>query len=825
MAKDEPVQMASLDFTDRIVTGTKNPTEIDPYNQHKESITVNDSDAPINLLRYLESNGEKLDFTKFTYTYQRQLATAIMGALGINQNSVTLTAQLGSGKTRVTLTVMTQILALLSNHKNDEIRRANMANIHPPAFKRTEYSGFPGAELVNAITTRTNLPVILAFAPNNVAKEVWINDSSLFPLNVVSLNGVGDIIGFMHRVLEYFGYTVAKPLRKNKIPPIEEIDVVLSGINASRSMDAIRRELPEVIHGYDKSSTNATQFILNAFALLNITPIICCFDDIDTNSPGSVVVNHNWFYIVTTATHSTKNSGATKRMRAPISSLLQFELNESNVVTYYMTNGSIVNISLEHLKSTIDMPIPQVYQVSLAGSYGTISELLRQTNRIEQLQQLTSGNPEAIAKSLGISTGSSPAEMLRAMLAEDWEKYKRYTALITYLELLHDICIGEEDSDPFNDMQLNNEKVPSDQDWEHFLSPENLKNTLTILMNEDEDAPEETLVKDHRVPPYYGRALSVAVMRRLTPYKNAIKGPQIVVDRIESSLSAENCVTCSRSKDDPSIKGWIVNSCCMYRCCTDCAAKNFSADKEGNCRCINCFNVAPFTDTTMFVNKNLDMQALLEGGVDSFAIDTLVNNETVKTDSVGEEIIEEDRSDLLQIPNTKIEALCMLLKGARMKGVVPVPKYQFSAVLGTDQGIPHPDYKNGSNDQKTLIYSTAEGERLSEKLKDTDITEYCKIFTLHGAASEAIKIINEFRKYSGKAALIASSVKQCSGLNIQFLNTVVFFNMNADINCTEQGVGRGQRVGRDPNLGPLKVICLCYKEEAIVPDLWNVIKE
>ena len=217
-------------------------------------------------------------------------------------------------------------------------------------------------------------------------------------------------------------------------------------------------------------------------------------------------------------------------------------------------------------------------------------------------------------------------------------------------------------------------------------------------------------------------------------------------------------------------------------------AKNY----EMKGRCANCRHEINMRADLMFIDKNTNIEALLNNYTceDVEPVETkepvveIANDLNNSNDNIAE-------CDQLRPRNPKLAALLDICNGIVPDSRESVPVNIPQLLRGTKD-----IFIDGNTTRKILVF--ANFDETLKLVEDMLVENGITFLRLQGTYREKAASVKSFREY-GTVMLINSS-HSCAGLNIQFATDIVLFHKINDNNVAGQVVGRGQRVGRTCNL-------------------------
>jgi hypothetical protein len=284
------------------------------------------------------------------------------------------------------------------------------------------------------------------------------------------------------------------------------------------------------------------------------------------------------------------------------------------------------------------------------------------------------------------------------------------------------------------------------------------------------------------------------------------------VDKGKASVTGDvnvvggKCTICGKETMYP-----LVTTCCCSYVCNFCVQKAFIRTTSRDIYCVICTRKrVGLLVTAPFATVALDLPSLKRAfAAMKEARNNSVSNVHVEPDSPA--------SSYLSLPNrtTGTELMefylpvCLLTMGLKFEEHTSPPTDLIGASIVAQDKIETIKQflvmlRRECPSPKVLLYHPYAdvGESLA---KETEKVEYkCDLFN---AASGEL-----YRNAKDPMLIICNSVGQVAGFNMEYLDAVIFYSPPPTIDVKTQIVGRGERLGRNPN-HVLHVLTLYYQRE------------
>lgn len=258
--------------------------------------------------------------------------------------------------------------------------------------------------------------------------------------------------------------------------------------------------------------------------------------------------------------------------------------------------------------------------------------------------------------------------------------------------------------------------------------------------------------------------------------------------RMRDNLREGCCPACSVPFEDD---GYVL-TCCQVVICGYCA---FFREKGGKCRfvsrCPHCAADVDPRSSFLYVCRDLDLAGGLPDDADLFS-----GGPEPPAEAAPPGPSEADG-------DPRLRALVQLLRGENpaaacddQKGLPPFVHGLLAGVrdLPRPPGVP----------PKFLVFAMhAESSR---QILAALAAEGIAAIRLAGKRAEKTAAVSRFTAPGEAAVLVATSSRDCAGLHLPEVSTVIFYNRHYDREIVKQAIGRAQRVGRAYSLEVVEIV-------------------
>lgn len=279
---------------------------------------------------------------------------------------------------------------------------------------------------------------------------------------------------------------------------------------------------------------------------------------------------------------------------------------------------------------------------------------------------------------------------------------------------------------------------------------------------------------------YYSEVLREVVDTANTEHTDARDIAGAAIDRVLVNIKSGGCQVCTLDFTD----GVFIMKCCGIVLCNTCYTRGNNIRQScGKVKtltgsCANCKKVIYPQIDTVFVDKTIDVQKLLDGAI-------VTVDETVPD-------VPEDVPLPTVTSNKKIEKLLTIIDGTAEGFTTCEINIKGLINRKTDTRLPDPPVR------KLLVFTDfAETTSLiSDELKKRDINT----IRLSGTARQKSDAVDKFCATTTSVVLIINAREDCAGLNLQMATDAVMFQKTRDAHVAAQIAGRAQRIGRTSEL-------------------------
>ncbi|MAE21739.1 MAG: hypothetical protein CMK92_04845 [Pseudomonas sp.] len=601
--------------------------------------------------------------------------------------------------------------------------------------------------------------------------------------------------------------------RKWKIPPIQNIDMILMSTDMQMSMTAIEKALPRVLNSFwSSSNVTAFPFFQRVMLALKLKTRLLVVDDYDMCNlrPAGTPLACRTLWVSASKNKATKRGNPDKPKHMPTFAKIMVDpfRNLSNDANKLMS----VTCTMKFINKSQALQTPVTYEWRAEGSYGAAMGILSSLDSgvaRDALSALTAGSPEKAAEILGLGEVKTPVDLLKGLLKQQYEAYKSHTMAIASIDSI-----------------------------EAWLRDETNEERMEMPYNPDYKYTYEMMSAGEFPEAFYDDIYSDMHVAKAA-HKRAMKGPEAALNRLRGNLEYEKCPNCQVNKSE--IDNWMMLTCCGYVMCGPCTASFNINQRDLSLSCLNCQQTIQLQTHFMFIGKSLDIDAIMTTADTENVIVTSVLEEMESDDEEsdegdeGETVEEEKEAPIPPDPKDKIGILARIINGPQFHQQC-VRDRVYPGLMGTppkkdandirDYTKKRPEKSDDAPPSKYLVFSTYNNDHLEAQIKtEKDRFGDIAVFVLRGSTKKLHETADKFRDFAGDAILIANSHTQCSGMNLQCVDDVVFYNNNSrdywesghsvanEASYHEsQGVGRAQRLGR---VGRVRVHYLAFECEKL----------
>lgn len=727
--------------------------------------------------------------SKVLMLHQKAVLTELMRHyITLDSIAVDVVMPYGSGKTFIALAIISMLVHF------------------PDTFKKTVTPHKMGGVIeefgpITVDTTNWARCPPLVFAPKSVV-EVWEETSvKNFPdINLMIVRTSASMSQFMFRMLEISDSELHGDrytnLPKNnllgtenpnydpkrdpcgnlwKIPPLAEVNCVVLSIGTSLSVSALEKSFPKFLNFFNKTSEDIFSITQRVMQVLHVVTPWIGNDDYDVSklSPAGAFTAEKICYLSASSNISTKRPTNDCVENVPFKDQPAIDARHGHVDKAQKLKYSI-SCSDKFVSESNVILKPVTYIWHATGGNGAAMDMLANVSSDladRVLQALTAGSSDHAAKMLGLDKIDTPVDLLRGLLKQQYGEFQRLTASVARIEMMIE--------------------------WLKDTEDEERNHLVNNCFNESYKYPYEEIIKGEE-PKFYNLNIFKDLETALRHQQTSLINPTKAIEQMRGNLQHNCCPNCQTDKAE--VDNWMLFSCCGYVMCAGCVASQYIDKATLGLTCTNCRTKVSLPEHTVFLGKDLDIDAIISPEETENAV---INNYLEQADAAIEEAAEtgEVRPD---DPIEKIQILARLLSTKNRFKVQEIVDRPYVGLMGTPSDNPSHDYTSdviGSQHEQdpetraVLIFSTYSNDHLAETMRDDGQFDDYKIFVLRGSSHVLNKIVMEAREYSGKLVIIANSHEQCSGMNLQFIRDVVFYNSDNNLNYESQGVGRIVRCG------------------------------
>ena len=531
----------------------------------------------------------------------------------------------------------------------------------------------------------------------------------------------------------------------------------------------------------DRSATSTKEHESLVNAVAAITSGYCwsrvIYDDFDTIRipPGSGGINA-LFTIYVSATSKSGVHSKNKQINYPsIAKALECRFNPLTEMLRDVTLHT--NFNLRNKKNFVEestnIPIINKYRYVYANPDDNYIRLIGAMGEVDAHGIMEMLNGDAIgtaADALGIKT-NSVADIFEKMLDKKYQAYLNDGYIIDTIVATERNVYG---LDP---------------------NPEGKQHSAIKL----EEIRKEICKKIVPKIGYSSGTLLDMLIQMKTEFIKSKEQNGIAINRVKDNIKLGDCQVCCVPLAE--MDAFIVR-CCGLVVCDICGIKGNQVGKKYDYEtklttikgsCANCKAIINPLIDLIFVDKNFDMEALLDAKGDEKPI-------------VVKEVEEPKDLDPIEptepeIKNPKLKALLAIIRGK-------IPEARENAIVNIKHLLEGVRDKPQPFELKRKVLVFANFDETLELVRDFLTEQKIEYLSLHGTFSQMADIVDKF-KTTGSILLI-NSQQNCAGLNIQFCTDIVFMHKILDTNIESQVCGRGQRIGREYNL---RIHYLLYNNE------------
>lgn len=774
--------------------------------------------------------------------HQQALVTVIMHYLN-TMSEFRLTAPYGAGKTFTVFGIISELLKDKKLYEHTITGKFNLGGQSSLTVKNTK---------INVSDDQFLMMPFLGFVPNSVLSTWDKTGKQFFPqIRIVTITSSELMTQLIMRLINYHNndakvqengdhlsfygdnfknlprdylYDLENPDfnpdkdfigRKWKIPPIQNIDMILMSTDMKLTMSAIEKAIPRVLNSFWSSTgVTAFPFFQRVMLVLKMKTRFLVVDDYDMCNlrPAGVPLACRTLWVSASENRATKRGNPDKPVNMPIFAKIMADgfKNLSNDANSLMS----VTCTAEFINKSQALLTPVTYEWRAEGSYGAAMGILSSLDSgvaRDALSALTAGSPEKAAEILGLGEVKTPVDLLKGLLKQQYEAYKSHTMAIASIDSIEAWLRDETDEERM--------EMPYNPDYKY-----------TYEMMSAGEFPEA----------FYDEIYADMHVAKAA-HKRAMKGPEAALNRLRGNLEYEKCPNCQVNKSE--IDNWMMLTCCGYVMCGPCTASFNINQRDLSLSCLNCQQTIQLQTHMMFIGKSLDIDAIMTAADTENVIVTSVLEEMGSDDEEsdcdegdeGENGDEEKEAPIPPDPTDKIGILARIINGPQFHQQF-VRNRTYPGLMGTppkkdandirDYTKKRPEKPDDAPPSKYLVFSTYNNDHLEAQIKaEKDRFGDVEVFVLRGSTKKLHETADKFREFTGDAILIANSHTQCSGMNLQCVNDVVFYNNNSrdyresghsvDNEASyheSQGVGRAQRLGR---IGRVRVHYLAFECEKL----------
>jgi hypothetical protein len=285
----------------------------------------------------------------------------------------------------------------------------------------------------------------------------------------------------------------------------------------------------------------------------------------------------------------------------------------------------------------------------------------------------------------------------------------------------------------------------------------------------------------------------------------------LAINRVISNVKGGNCQVCQMPLGG--MNAFIVK-CCGIIVCDVCGVKgnqiglryDYKTKAKTICgSCANCKTVIyPDKGDLIFVDQDLSLQDLItaKGDEEPPFVEEPEKAPEVVAESVKLSPEEDLKKRISEIKNPKIQAILSVVHRIPPKNCQKITTKIKHLLEGISNVPQKPDRKT-----KVIIFA---GFTETLQLVESSLLEFKVPFLrLAGTSKEMNDTVKLFKTGNHKV-LTVNSQQICSGLDLQFCSSLIFYHKILDENVEAQVAARGQRVGREDNMD---LYFLAYKNE------------
>jgi hypothetical protein len=413
----------------------------------------------------------------------------------------------------------------------------------------------------------------------------------------------------------------------------------------------------------------------------------------------------------------------------------------------------------EYVRDHITSTVAHFRRVVVAGgrAVGILQDL---GVPAEVLEMAAAGALETAAEHLSIKVATL-GELVEKVLEARTEKYRTAVRVLRRVAAARGAAVGGEGDRP---------------------APEEVKAFRAALKGGDDAAAAAALGRVGG-----GGALIAQALRSLEEWAEKEKeehGGRL--HRMRENIREACCQACAVPIEDES---YIVN-CCQVVICGYCTLLREGGRCRYISRCPNCAQDVDVHKSLIYVGKDLD----LEGG--------LADDEALFLRGGASPPPPEPAPPPAPRAEPRLGALLQLLRGEPpdavedQRGLPPL----VDGLLAGLREVPHPP----GVPRKFLIFAM-HPESTRHVLAALG-AEGIPAVRLSGKRAEKNAAVARFKDPAGTDVMVATSSRDCAGLHLPEVSTLIFYNRHVDREVAKQAIGRAQRVGRAHSLEVIEIV-------------------
>ncbi len=296
---------------------------------------------------------------------------------------------------------------------------------------------------------------------------------------------------------------------------------------------------------------------------------------------------------------------------------------------------------------------------------------------------------------------------------------------------------------------------------------------------------------------YYSARLQLALSDLKLKWSKMAELSGRAIERVKENIKSGDCQVCCLPLQDFDV---FIIRCCGLVVCDLCGIKGNNIKKKYDPisqkmavygKCANCTAIVDPRKDLIFVDKNFDMDALINS-----------NGDEVDEVKIVEVVAVIEPVELFkEIENPKVRAFMKILNGIDQTS--ESVKLNITHLL---TGIT--DKKYTGKVLKILLFANY-GETLDIYINAMK-TYSVDYIMFGGTSSEKAKHIRTFTNATTTQVMLINSQQSCAGMHLACCTDIIMTGIVHDTAISSQIIGRGQRIGRTHNL---RVHYLLYNNE------------